>query len=145
MFVVLRVLSSLNFFTKTIQQTCFGKHNSEYLLLCDYCDQESHTYCLTPQLVEIPEEAWYCRSCINQGYVKTEVTASTEDNSTLISSSSSTSASSSNSSSDSNSISTLAISSTEDMQDSCGAVASLEGFVHPTHRHARTSCSCTFN
>ena len=53
-------------------KTCFGKHNSEYLLLCDFCDQESHTYCLSPQLTEIPEEAWYCGSCINLGLVKVE-------------------------------------------------------------------------
>jgi hypothetical protein len=48
-------------------RTCFGKHNSEYLLLCDFCDQESHTYCLSPQLTAIPEDAWYCGSCINLG------------------------------------------------------------------------------
>lgn len=54
-------------------RTCFGKHNSEYLLLCDYCDQESHTYCLTPQLTVIPEDAWYCGSCINLGLTKVEV------------------------------------------------------------------------
>ena len=70
--------------------------------------------------------------------MKTEVTASTENNST------STSASSSNSSSGSDLSSSLAMTSTEDMQDSCSAVASLDGFVHPTHSHATTSCSCSF-
>jgi PHD-finger len=59
-------------FYLSLEQTCFGKHNSEYLLLCDYCDQESHTYCLIPQLTEIPEEAWYCGSCINLGLVKSD-------------------------------------------------------------------------
>ena len=38
-------------------RTCFGKHESEYLLLCDSCDQESHTFCLEPQLTEVPTES----------------------------------------------------------------------------------------
>eukprot|EP01035_Chromulina_nebulosa_P020204 gene20204-26225_t len=42
---------------------CFGKHDSKYLLLCDDCDQEAHTYCLNPPLVEIPEGAWFCEAC----------------------------------------------------------------------------------
>lgn len=67
------ILILIRSYDLTIWQTCFGKHNSEYLLLCDYCDQESHTYCLTPQLTEIPEEAWYCGSCINLGLVKAEI------------------------------------------------------------------------
>jgi hypothetical protein len=43
--------------------------------LCDYCDQESHTYCLKPQLTEIPEEAWYCGSCVDLGLIKVETRA----------------------------------------------------------------------
>lgn len=48
-------------------QACFSKHDSEYLLLCDACDEEYHTYCLQPQLLEIPDESWYCHECVTLG------------------------------------------------------------------------------
>jgi PHD-finger len=60
-------LSSFCFRYDTFQ-SCFGKHDSEYLLLCDHCDQESHTYCLEPQLTEVPADAWYCKSCVIAGH-----------------------------------------------------------------------------
>jgi hypothetical protein len=47
---------------------CFGKHDSEYLLLCDHCDQEAHTYCLDPQLHEVPTDAWFCGFCVAAGH-----------------------------------------------------------------------------
>ena len=53
-----------------IYQTCFGKHDSEYLLVCDHCDQESHTYCLSPQLTQVPVDAWYCPACVAAGIDK---------------------------------------------------------------------------
>ncbi|GAV72561.1 Bromodomain domain-containing protein/PHD domain-containing protein/MBD domain-containing protein/FYRN domain-containing protein/FYRC domain-containing protein, partial [Cephalotus follicularis] len=33
------------------------------VLLCDTCDAEYHTYCLSPPLASIPEGNWYCPSC----------------------------------------------------------------------------------
>mmetsp|Transcript_22581 Transcript_22581/g.33018 ORF Transcript_22581/g.33018 Transcript_22581/m.33018 type:complete len:770 (-) Transcript_22581:183-2492(-) len=44
-------------------RACFGKHDSSYLLICDGCDVEFHTYCLNPPLEAIPEGAWYCSHC----------------------------------------------------------------------------------
>jgi len=46
---------------------CFGKHDSDFLLLCDGCDEESHTYCLSPPLTMIPFDSWYCGVCIAAG------------------------------------------------------------------------------
>ena len=43
-------------------RTCFGKHESEYLLLCDFCDQESHTFCLEPQLTEVSSNSYITHS-----------------------------------------------------------------------------------
>ena len=48
-------------------KTCFGKHESEHLLLCDGCDNEWHTYCLHPPLHTIPEGHWFCQSCVASG------------------------------------------------------------------------------
>jgi hypothetical protein len=42
---------------------CFGKHYSHCLLLCDECDQETHTFCLSPPLQQVPKGSWYCDSC----------------------------------------------------------------------------------
>lgn len=49
-------------------QACFGKHDSDYLLLCDNCDVEYHTYCLDPPLSEIPLGSWFCIHCKESGY-----------------------------------------------------------------------------
>ena len=37
--------------------------NDDQLLLCDYCDNGFHTYCLVPVLETIPEGTWYCTTC----------------------------------------------------------------------------------
>lgn len=34
------------------------------VLLCDKCNAEYHQYCLDPPLAKIPEENWYCPSCV---------------------------------------------------------------------------------
>jgi len=49
-------------------RSCFGKHDTEDLLLCDSCNQESHTYCLNPPLLEIPSSNWFCAPCIKSGF-----------------------------------------------------------------------------
>lgn len=46
---------------------CFGKHDVDYLLLCDGCNEETHTYCLSPQLTAIPNSNWFCAPCIQAG------------------------------------------------------------------------------
>jgi hypothetical protein len=47
---------------------CYGKHDAECLLLCDSCNQESHTYCLSPPLSAIPSSNWFCAACVRAGY-----------------------------------------------------------------------------
>lgn len=45
-------------------QVCLGKHDSDYLIICDGCNGEIHTYCLSPPLTEIPAtDKWYCTRC----------------------------------------------------------------------------------
>ena len=43
-------------------EICKQFTNDENLLLCDYCDDAYHYYCITPALVEIPDEneLWIC-------------------------------------------------------------------------------------
>jgi hypothetical protein len=45
-------------------QHCFGKHDHDRLVCCDYCEEQYHTYCVTPVLTEPPSGAWYCQHCI---------------------------------------------------------------------------------
>ena len=48
-------------------QICHGKHDSNYLIICDGCEAEIHTYCHIPQLTEIPSaEKWYCSRCVEE-------------------------------------------------------------------------------
>jgi len=48
-------------------QICHGKHDSDYLIICDGCEAEIHTYCHFPQLTEIPSaEKWYCSRCLEE-------------------------------------------------------------------------------
>jgi hypothetical protein len=49
---------------------CHGKHDSESLLVCDGCDEEYHTYCLTKPLEEIPQNSWYCTCCSKKMHKK---------------------------------------------------------------------------
>jgi hypothetical protein len=56
-------LSSANLNAMIGIQKCFGKHDTESLLLCDGCDREYHTYCLDPPLWQVPEGKWYCEDC----------------------------------------------------------------------------------
>ncbi len=43
---------------------CFTKHSSHgSTILCDLCDGEYHTYCLSPPLAEIPDFDWFCPTC----------------------------------------------------------------------------------
>lgn len=43
-------------------QSCYGKFDSNLLILCDYCEQEIHTYCFRPEpLACVPDaDPWYC-------------------------------------------------------------------------------------
>lgn len=37
--------------------------DDDKLLLCDFCNQGFHTFCLTPPLSAIPEDSWFCDIC----------------------------------------------------------------------------------
>lgn len=40
------------------------------LLICDGCEGEYHITCLRPPLVEIPEGAWFCDSCVDSNFLE---------------------------------------------------------------------------
>ncbi|XP_073950182.1 E3 ubiquitin-protein ligase UHRF1-like isoform X2 [Choristoneura fumiferana] len=42
---------------------CSGKEFPEKIVLCDECNKGYHMICLTPPLVALPEEEWYCPAC----------------------------------------------------------------------------------
>ena len=48
-------------------ELCSLIKNDNLLLLCDYCDDAYHTYCLSPPLIELPpeDEPWVCKVCID--------------------------------------------------------------------------------
>ncbi|XP_052173184.1 methyl-CpG-binding domain-containing protein 9-like [Diospyros lotus] len=47
-----------------ICKVCGVDKDDDNVLLCDTCDSEYHTYCLSPPLAKIPEGNWYCPSCV---------------------------------------------------------------------------------
>lgn len=48
-------------------EVCRDFQNEHLLLLCDYCDDAYHTYCLQPKLEEVPkEEVWCCPECLKE-------------------------------------------------------------------------------
>lgn len=45
-------------------EVCNDIRNDHLMLLCDYCDDAYHTYCLQPKLESVPEEdVWICPLC----------------------------------------------------------------------------------
>ena len=46
---------------------CYGKHDSDKLLVCDGCDEEYHTYCLSKPVDTIPNATWFCNICTSAG------------------------------------------------------------------------------
>ncbi|XP_037450311.1 methyl-CpG-binding domain-containing protein 9-like [Triticum dicoccoides] len=46
-----------------ICKVCGIDRDDHIVLLCDGCDAEYHTYCLSPPLTRIPRGNWFCPSC----------------------------------------------------------------------------------
>lgn len=57
---------------------CFGKHKKSKLLICDECDDEYHTFCLTPPLHSLPSRKWFCPTCKKAGEKKLSTAATTD-------------------------------------------------------------------
>ena len=47
-------------------RVCSAQTHPEKILLCDGCDAQYHTFCLTPQLQHVPAGDWYCPDCVAQ-------------------------------------------------------------------------------
>ncbi|KAI3474872.1 hypothetical protein Pfo_030183 [Paulownia fortunei] len=45
-------------------RVCGIDQDNEKVLLCDECDAEYHTYCLSPPLVRVPGGNWFCPRCV---------------------------------------------------------------------------------
>ncbi|KAJ1850354.1 hypothetical protein LPJ57_008162, partial [Coemansia sp. RSA 486] len=45
-------------------EVCRSGENDEKMLICDGCDRGFHMYCLNPPLNAIPNNDWYCDSCV---------------------------------------------------------------------------------
>ncbi|KAJ2854765.1 hypothetical protein J3B02_002513, partial [Coemansia erecta] len=45
-------------------EVCKSGENDEQMLICDGCDRGFHMYCLNPPLSAIPNNDWYCDSCV---------------------------------------------------------------------------------
>ncbi|KAI3356190.1 hypothetical protein L3Q82_017448, partial [Scortum barcoo] len=45
-------------------QLCQKGDNEELLLLCDGCDKGCHTYCLKPKITTVPDDDWFCPTCV---------------------------------------------------------------------------------
>ncbi len=42
---------------------CLLDNRPDCIILCDCCDAEYHTFCLTPKLSKVPDELWQCPRC----------------------------------------------------------------------------------
>jgi PHD-finger len=40
------------------------------LLICDGCEGECHMACLRPPLIEVPEDTWFCDSCVDSNFLE---------------------------------------------------------------------------
>ncbi|EGR29795.1 SET domain protein, partial [Ichthyophthirius multifiliis] len=61
-------ISQQSYLLEKICEICQDFHNEDKLLLCDYCEDAYHIYCLNPPLNNVPgeEEDWFCSICIQQ-------------------------------------------------------------------------------
>ena len=53
----------MNLTSDEVCRVCGSAEDGAWMLLCDGCDAGYHTRCLSPPLVDVPKEDWYCASC----------------------------------------------------------------------------------
>lgn len=46
---------------------CKRNDQQDLILLCDGCDGEYHTFCVSPPLRKIPDSEWFCDECKADG------------------------------------------------------------------------------
>jgi hypothetical protein len=54
---------------------CGFPDGEDRMLLCDFCNNGWHTYCLTPTLCQVPEGDWLCPACTASGITQEQVAA----------------------------------------------------------------------
>lgn len=54
---------------------CDREEPESHLLLCDICNAGYHTFCLQPPLDSVPEQAWLCPQCTDEGYTEADAAA----------------------------------------------------------------------
>ncbi|PKA57523.1 Methyl-CpG-binding domain-containing protein 9 [Apostasia shenzhenica] len=47
-------------------KTCSLQDNAQKMLICDDCDDAFHTYCCRPKIRKLPDDEWYCQSCLSK-------------------------------------------------------------------------------
>lgn len=53
------------YYMEKLCEKCLKPKDDDLLLLCDYCDDGYHTYCLSPKLKKVPDdEIWKCPVCV---------------------------------------------------------------------------------
>jgi hypothetical protein len=45
-------------------EVCCCGLDDDHMLICDGCDKLYHLYCLNPPLKKVPEDDWFCKTCV---------------------------------------------------------------------------------
>lgn len=50
----------------TLCQKCQDGGDEAQMLLCEICPAACHIYCLVPMLTQVPDEEWFCDTCLSK-------------------------------------------------------------------------------